>query len=112
MALPRRPQILVASDLVRGDVVFLGASGWERDYRLARVAQDATDAAAFEAFGKNEIDQNRVVDVYLAEVEIGPDGAPSPVHYREKMRIVGPSVRRDLGKQAEQSSPRAASEAR
>jgi len=33
-------------------------------------------------------------------VAIGPGGAPEPLHYREKMRIKGPSVRRDLGKQA------------
>ncbi len=31
---------------------------------------------------------------------IGADGAPTPLHYREKMRIKGPSVRLDLGKQA------------
>ncbi|PPD08160.1 MAG: hypothetical protein CTY36_04340, partial [Methylocystis sp.] len=39
-------------------------------------------------------------DVYLADVEIGSDGAPTPLHYREKMRVKGPSVRLDLGKQA------------
>jgi len=111
MAPPRRPQILIASDLKSGDVVFLGASGWERDHRLARVAHDATEAAAFEAFGKNEIEKNHVVDMYLAEVEIGPGGVPTPLHYREKMRVMGPSVRRDLGKQAEWASSEAAGEA-
>jgi sulfite reductase (NADPH) hemoprotein beta-component len=34
-------------------------------------------------------------------VAIGAGGAPEPLHYREKMRIKGPSVRRDLGKQAQ-----------
>lgn len=96
----KHPQILFASDLRRGEVVFLGAQGWERDWRRARVAHDSDDAAALEAAGKSEIDKNHVVDVYLADVEIGADGAPTPLHYREKMRLKGPSVRTDLGKQA------------
>jgi sulfite reductase (NADPH) hemoprotein beta-component len=100
MAELRHPQILFASDLERGEVVFLGASGWERDHRLARVARDGAEALALEAAGKAEIAENRVVDVYLADVEIGADGAPAPLHYREKMRVKGPSVRHDLGKQA------------
>ena len=54
----------------------------------------------YEAAGKRDITANRVVDVYLADVEIGRDGAPMPLHYRERMRVKGPSVRLDLGKQA------------
>ncbi len=100
MAAFKHPQILLASDLVDGEVLFLGATGWERDHRRARIAHDADAAAAMEAFGKAEIAANRVVDVYLADVEIAADGAPAPLHYREKMRVKGPSVRLDLGKQA------------
>jgi sulfite reductase (NADPH) hemoprotein beta-component len=112
MTAQRRPQILIASDLVEGDVVFLGALGWERDHRFARVAHDAAEAALLESFGKSEIEKNHVVDAYLADVEVGADGIPTPLHYREKMRSVGPSVRLDLGKQAKSSaSPSEASEA-
>jgi len=100
MAAPTHPRILFASDLAQGDVVFLGTSGWERDHRRARIAHDGAEAAALEAVGKAEIAKNTVVDVYLADVEIGADGAPTPLHYREKMRVKGPSVRADLGKQA------------
>jgi hypothetical protein len=100
MAALKNPQILLASDLVDGEVLFLGASGWERDHARARVARDKDEASALEAFGKAEIAANRVVDVYLADVEVGPNGVPTPLHYREKMRIKGPSVRPDLGKQA------------
>ena len=96
----KHPQILIASDLEQGDVVFLGDSGWERDHRRAKVAHDAAAAAALDAFGKAEIAKNHVVDVYLAEVEIGAEGIATPLHYREKMRVKGPSVRTDLGKQA------------
>ncbi len=96
----KNPQILLASSLADGEVLFLGASGWERDHAKARVARDKEEASALEAFGKAEIAANRVVDVYLADVEIDGNGVPTPLHYREKMRIKGPSVRLDLGKQA------------
>ncbi|WP_424361294.1 DUF2849 domain-containing protein [Methylocystis parvus] len=97
----KHPQILLASHLADGEVLFLGKEGWERDHAKARVARDKEEAGALEAFGKAEIVANRVVDVYLADVEIGADGVPTPLHYREKMRIKGPSVRLDLGKQAQ-----------
>jgi len=100
MAALKHPQILFASCLRHGDVLVLGASGWEHDPRRARVAKDSAEAAELETFGKAEIAANRVVDVYLADVEISADGVPTPLHYREKMRIKGPSVRLDLGKQA------------
>jgi hypothetical protein len=100
MAALKNPQILLASDLADGEVLFLGASGWERDHAKARVARDKDEASALEAFGRAEIAANRVVDVYLADVEVDRKGVPTPLHYREKMRIKGPSVRPDLGKQA------------
>jgi hypothetical protein len=96
----KHPQILLASDLKRGDVVFLGAVGWESDARKALVAHTAEEASALEARGKADIAQNIVVDVYLADVETDASGAPTPLHYRERMRTKGPSVRADLGKQA------------
>jgi sulfite reductase (NADPH) hemoprotein beta-component len=91
----KNPQILFASDLRDGEVLFLGPSGWARDHRQA-----SAEAAALEARGKADVAANRVVDIYLADVAIDAGGAPEPLHYREKMRIKGPSVRRDLGKQA------------
>ena len=44
---------------------------------------------------------NVIVDPYLVEVTIGTNGEPIPVHYRERMRTLGPTTRLDLGKQAE-----------
>ena len=96
----KNPQILLASNLHDGEVMFLGASGWERDHRRARVAHDVATAAELEKIGLADYAANRVVDVYLADVALDSDGAPAPLHYREKMRIKGPSVRHDLGKQA------------
>jgi sulfite reductase (NADPH) hemoprotein beta-component len=100
MSRPPHPKILLASDLARGDVVFLGPSGWERDHRAAKIAEDDAAASALEAIGKADIAANRVVDAYLVDVAIGADGAPVPLHFREKFRLAGPSVRPDLGKQA------------
>ena len=53
------------------------------------------------AKGTSELKANRVVDPYLVEVGINAAGVPEPLHYREKMRTLGPTVRPDLGKQAE-----------
>ncbi|MCX7899632.1 MAG: DUF2849 domain-containing protein [Methylocystis sp.] len=100
MAALKHPQILFASDLRDGEALVLAKDGWARDCRKARVARDGDEAAALEKFGMSEIAANRVVDVYLADVELDADGVPTPLHYREKMRFQGPSVRRDLGKQA------------
>lgn len=96
----RNPQILIASDLRDGEVVFLGAGGWQRDKRAARVVHDSQGAAEIETFGKAEITKNHVVDAYLTDVVVDSDGVPTPLHYREKMRAKGPSIRLDLGKQA------------
>jgi hypothetical protein len=100
MARAQHPQILLANDLLGGDVVFLGTGGWVRDLRLARVAATPADAAALLAAGQAAVAANRVVDVGLVDVAIDANEGPVPLHYRERLRTRGPSVRRDLGKQA------------
>lgn len=94
------PKILVASDLLSGEVVFMGEHGWTDDHRDARIARSDREAAALDSAGKHEMKLNRVVDAYLVEVRLEADGTPMPTHYREAMRTKGPSIRRDLGKQA------------
>jgi hypothetical protein len=81
-------------------VVFLGAAGWERDHLRAKIAYEDDEAAELAAHGKEEAAANRVVDAYLVDVDVDASGAPTPLHFREKFRLLGPSVRRDLGKQA------------
>jgi hypothetical protein len=98
---PQLPQIVIANDLLEGDVVFLGRSGWVRDHRGARVGHSAQEIAAIEAIGKAEMAANRVVDASLIDVLLTQEGTPEPLHYRERIRTLGPSVRLDLGKQAE-----------
>jgi hypothetical protein len=101
MARPQPPQIAVASDLLLGDVVFLGPQGWIRNHRGATVAFTVPEIAALDAILKIEVAANRVVDGALIDVCLKDDGTPEPLHYRERLRTLGPSVRLDLGKQAE-----------
>ncbi len=96
MAELKHPQILFASDLRGGDVVLLGAQDWVRDPRKALVARDSEAAQGLERRAKADVLANHVVDVYLADVLLGDDDTPVPLHFREKMRLAGPSVRSDL----------------
>ena len=98
---PPLPVILVANDLLEGDVIFAAEHGWTRDPRAAKVARDEPTAQALEDFGASEFRQSKIVDPYLVDVELTPEGAPVPRHYRELLRTLGPSNRRDLGKQAD-----------
>lgn len=111
---PPLPAILLANDLLDGDVVFAladanGALRWSRDPALAFVAADDAGALRLEAFAQAELAGQRVVDAYLVDVEV-KGGRPVPRHFRERFKTLGPSNRPDLGKQAGEgiASPRSA----
>lgn len=91
---------ITASRLRDGEVVWYAGDGaWaERLAEAASYAAPALDAALAEA--KRSLDSQTVVDVYAIEVAPGAEG-PVPVRLRERLRAAGPSVRLDLGKQAE-----------
>lgn len=101
MSAAKLPAILLANDLLDGTVVFRTATGWTQDPSLALVANDAATAEALDEAGKAAFARREVVDAYLVDVEIGADGVPVPKHFRERFKILGPSNRPDLGKQAE-----------
>lgn len=106
-AQPKRvplPAILLANDLLDGDVVFAAADGadalaWTRDPAQSLVAGDDGAADRLEAFATAELRGNKVVDAYLVDVTI-ECGSPVPRHFRERFKTLGPSNRPDLGKQA------------
>jgi hypothetical protein len=98
---PPLPVILIANDLLDGDVVFAAEQGWTLDPREALIARDDEQAEALEQFGAAEFQKSKIVEPYLVDVEIDATGAPVPRHYREILRTLGPSHRRDLGKQAD-----------
>ncbi len=88
MAKEFKPVIVTANDLIEGDSVFLGACGWVRDIRMARVAMSANEATVLEADGITGEDTNIVVGPYLIEVSV-TTGAPVPVLRREQIRASG-----------------------
>jgi hypothetical protein len=98
---PALPAILMANDLLDGDVVFLGPTKWELSHRKAKIAHSVAEAEALQARAAISFKANIIVDPYLVQVTMGAEGEPIPVHYRERMRTLGPTTRLDLGKQAE-----------
>jgi len=100
MARPFEPKIVSANDLVEGHVVYLTASGdWSADHAEAAVAE--TQDVADEMLARARADALRVVGPYLVSVHVGAGGVPEPTHFRERFRLFGPSVRRDVGRQAD-----------
>jgi hypothetical protein len=95
------PAILLANDLLDGEVVFWAHSGWSTDPSDALVAHDTQSAELLSAAGQAALARQEVVDAYLVDVTLRADGMPIPNHFRERFKISGPSIRRDLGKQAQ-----------
>ncbi len=94
-------QVLTANRLKDGLVVFLGeGNAWTPWLAEAVIARTKDDAARLESRGAEHAKTNVVVGPYLADV-IEEAGAVRCAHIREHLRTLGPSVRTDLGKQAE-----------
>lgn len=91
---PSLPLMLTAQDLRRGGVVYWDGIGWTARIEDGLVANDdaAADAldAALSAAGRGDT----VIDVFLFAVGDGP----SPRHFRERARVIGPSFRDDFGR--------------
>lgn len=94
------PQIATANRLVDGEVVFLGARGWVERIEYASVGRSDGEIRALEALARQSEAVNEVVGSYLVDVEDQGRG-PWPVRFREQLRAKGPTVRADLGKQAQ-----------
>ena len=93
-------QMLTANRLRDGDVVYWRAGGWVEAFEQGDVLATEADAeAALRAAGKFVAD-NVVVNPYLFDVRAQADGV-APVKEREIVRAAGPTVRHDLGKQAD-----------
>ncbi|MEE3326266.1 MAG: DUF2849 domain-containing protein [Myxococcota bacterium] len=95
------PQVMIANRLRDGIVVFLGTEHqWVEQLSACSPAEDETEEAALTRLGNEAADRQEIVDPNLIEVE-QKDGALRAVKMREDMRAKGPTVREDLGKQAE-----------
>lgn len=95
-------QSVAASRLLDGEAVWLGAGNiWVEDVAQAAVFDGGDAIAEALAFAKAEEKRQVVVDVYPLDVEVTEAGT-RPTHLRERLKGIGPTVRRDLGKQARQ----------
>jgi hypothetical protein len=89
-------QVLTANRLSDGEVVYLASNGaWVESIAAAQVVTPADSDAAL-ATGQAAERDLKIVHAYL--FDITPDRRP--VKMREIIRAAGPTVRRDLGKQA------------
>ncbi|HVY85394.1 MAG TPA: DUF2849 domain-containing protein [Caulobacterales bacterium] len=91
-------RLVTGNDLKTGEVVYFTAgNGWSK--RLADAAAFA-DEAADDALARAKSQPTLVTGVYLVEAD-GPGQPSARVRIRESIRASGPTVRLDLGKQAE-----------
>jgi hypothetical protein len=94
-------KVLTANRLADGIAVWLDACGlWTERIETALVARHDDAVSGLEQAGKSAFNRNVVVDVALIEVE-EKQGEIRPVRLRERIRAAGPTIRTDLGKQAE-----------
>ena len=100
-------QVVIASRLSDGRVVFLVEGSGADPVRWAGMLDEATvtdDAERAEGLlARGEADagaRHEIVDPYLIDVET-EGGRLRPTKYREAIRCLGPTIRTDLGKQAE-----------
>ncbi len=95
------PWVVIANRLRDGIVVFLApGGGWVEQIAGSRLAGNEREAEEMVALGQQaEADQEVVAPDLIAVEERA--GVIVPTKRREAIRATGPSVRTDLGKQAE-----------
>ena len=97
--------IVTANRLADGVVVFQDAEGaWAEDFARAAVHGDAAAVKDALARAALSVAQSLIVDPYAIAVELR-NGHYAPKALREAIRASGPTVRRDLGKQAQGQAP-------
>ena len=101
MAAPQ-PQVLTANRLRDGDVVYWNDGIWIEMFAKAQIFADKAAADAALAAAQAFVTDRIVVNPYLFPVR-EEEGRIRAVEEREIVRSEGPSVRRDLGKQALES---------
>jgi hypothetical protein len=92
-------QVLTANRLRDGDVVYWRGGAWVDHFRDAEVLDGKASADAALAAAQASVKGRVVVNPYLFGVR-DEDGRIHAIEEREIVRSEGPSVRRDLGKQA------------
>ena len=97
--------MITANRLSDGVVVFLNGRGlWTEDFHQGAVLTSETDKTEALARAKASETNNEIVDPYWIDLE-SRAGHFVPKALREAIRACGPTVRRDLGKQAHGQAP-------
>ncbi|MCY4031670.1 MAG: DUF2849 domain-containing protein [Hyphomicrobiales bacterium] len=92
---------VTANRLLDGEVVYFTAGGsWSEHFGDAAVVHNKDDGEALLQKAMPSVEALEIIGPYLFEVRELGDGA-APVSVRENIRMKGPTVRLDLGKQAE-----------
>jgi hypothetical protein len=93
-------QVMTANRLRDGEVVFLTRAGvWSEKIDDAVLALEPQAKAALETRAADDVRNTLVTGHYLFDAE-RINGRIRASHFRERVRTLGPSVRPDLGKQA------------
>lgn len=94
-------KIVTANRLLDGAVVYLGQSGgWVERLSEALPLASAQAADARLTAAAADVKARLIVEPYAFDANLA-DSALRPLRVREVIRAAGPTVRRDLGKQAE-----------
>jgi Protein of unknown function (DUF2849) len=98
-------QVITANRLADGVVIFADAEGgWVEDFVRAVVYADAAATKAGLERAAEAAARNVLVEPYAIDVVLR-NGHYVPKSLREAIRASGPTVRRDLGKQAQGQAP-------
>jgi Protein of unknown function (DUF2849) len=101
MSTIEKGQVMTANRLRDGDVVFLTRAGvWSEKIDDSVLAMEPQAVAALEARAADDVKATLVTGQYLFDAE-RIEGRIRAAHIRERIRTLGPSVRLDLGKQAD-----------
>lgn len=88
--------MLTANRLIDGTVLYWRGTDWVEAMADGDVFENEAEAKAAVEAAKVFVATNKVVNPYLLEMK-----GERPLKEREIIRALGPSVRRDLGKQAD-----------
>jgi len=98
-------EIVTANRLIDGIVLFQdSAGGWVEDFARAAILPDAAATQAALALAKQDEARDLIVEPYAVVVELR-NGHFAPKALRELIRASGPTIRPDLGKQAQGQAP-------
>jgi Protein of unknown function (DUF2849) len=101
-------EIITANRLIDGVVVFQDSTGgWSEDFARAAIHEDKAATQAGLATAKQAELSDLIVEPYAIFVELR-NGHYAPKALREAIRATGPTIRLDLGKQAQGLAPIAA----